>query len=192
MKNDEILGKASIVRKNMQGVNGVELMPSQYNRILELGESNAPRLEYSEIDGDVKITREKDVENLLIKPLLKKLGYAEGDYETQMYIEIGNHNNALIPDFVLLPNKKRGHQSAFALIEAKLSIPTQSFLREVEIQARSYARQLGVKYSAIASKEMFWLYTPDDDYTKPVFHASWAELNDADVFSRLDKFIGKD
>ena len=48
----------------------------------------------------------------IIKPLLKQLGYSEQDYVQQLYLEIGNPNHALIPDFMLLPEMHYGHQSA--------------------------------------------------------------------------------
>ncbi|MBR3691944.1 MAG: type I restriction enzyme HsdR N-terminal domain-containing protein [Clostridia bacterium] len=191
LQKDKIFKDVPIVRKNMQGINGVELMPSEYNYLMELAKADVPRLEFVVTDGNQDFVNEKDVENKLIKPLIAKLGYSEEEYVQQLYIEIGNHNHALIPDFVLLPVTTRGHQSAFALIEAKHSIPNLKEMEEVRIQARSYAKQLNVKYSVIASKDKVWVYAPDDDFTKEIFSASWGELNDADTFSHLLKLIGK-
>ena len=45
MKNNPILGKMPIVSKNMQGVNGVELRPSEYNYIASTADKELPRLE---------------------------------------------------------------------------------------------------------------------------------------------------
>lgn len=190
LKEDTVFKDIPIVRKNMQGINGVELLPSQYNHLMDLVNADVPRLEYTVIDNDLTFTREKDVENLLIIPLIKKLGYSDKEWEPQMYIEIGNHNKAIIPDFVILPNKTKGKQSAFAVIEAKLTIPNQKFLEDVQIQARSYARQLGARYSVIASKEKIRIYTAKDLYSEEIFSASWEKLNDADTFSSLFKLIG--
>ena len=122
--------------------------------------------------------------------MLKKLGYSDDEYEQQLYIEIGNHNHALIPDFVLLPVKEKGRQSAFALVEAKLTIPNLAKLEDVKIQARSYSRQLNTGYSVIASKEKLWVMTQDDDYTKDIFSSSWDMLKNADNFAKLYKLIG--
>lgn len=191
LQKDKVFKDVPIVRKNMQGINGVELRPSEYNHLMELTKADVPRLEFIITDGNQEFVNEKDVENKLIKPLLGKLGYSEEEYVQQLYMEIGNHNHTLIPDFVLLPVTTRGHQSAFALIEAKHSISTQKKMEEVQIQARSYARQLNVKYSVIASKDKLWVYVLDDDFTEEVFSASWDELNNADSFSRLLKLIGK-
>ncbi len=191
LKQDSIFKNVPIVRKNMQGIDGVELKPSEYNHLMDLAKADVPRLEFIVTDGNQEFVNEKDVENKLIKPLIAKLGYAEEDYVQQLYIEIGNHNRALIPDFVLLPVTTRGHQSAFALIEAKHSIPNQKAMEEVRIQARSYARQLNVQYSVIASKDRIWVSSPNDDFTGDSFEATWDELNDADTFSKLLKLVGK-
>ena len=191
LQQDEIFKNLPIVRKNMQGVNGVELLPSHYNHLVDIAVSNVERLQYSEIEGDADYVCEKDVENKLVKPLIGKLGYSVNDYVQQLYIEIGNHNHAIIPDFVILPVTSKGHYSASFLIEAKFSIPNNKFLEEVKTQARSYAKQLGAKYSVIASKEGIWVTVPDDDYSNDVLSASWNELNDSDVFYKLFKLLGK-
>lgn len=192
LQQDEVFKNVSIVRKNMQGINGIELLPSNYNHLMDMAGAEVPRLQYSVIDDDINFTCEKDVENELVKKLLKKLGYFDDDYVQQLKIRVGNHNYKLIPDFVILPIVSKGHYSASFLIEAKLSIPTLKELEEVKIQARSYAKQLGAKYSVIASKEKVWVTTPNDDYSQPIFEASWNEINNSDVFYELFKLIGKE
>ncbi|MBP3377030.1 MAG: type I restriction enzyme HsdR N-terminal domain-containing protein [Clostridia bacterium] len=191
LQKDEIFKDLPIVRKNMQGINGVELLPSQYNHLMDLANADVPRLQYSEIDGDVTFINEKDVENKLVKELLKKLGYSADDYVQQLQIRVGNHNYKLIPDFVILPVVSSGHYSASFLIEAKLSIPTLSLLEETKIQARSYAKQLGAKYSVIASKEKVWITEQSDDYSENIFVATWNEMNNSDIFYEIFKMLGK-
>ena len=190
MKNDPIISKMPIVKKNMQGINGIELLPSEYNHLLDLASSDLFRFQYEEDSIIGVIAREKDVEDRMIKPLLTRLGYTEKDYTQQLYIEIGNHNHALIPDFVLLLNRSTGHASAFAIIEAKKSIPNDKFLEETKTQARSYANLLKTRYSVIAAKEKIWVTSEKDDYSKTIFEATWAELNDPDTFYQLEKMIG--
>ncbi len=93
-------------------------------------------------DGaDSDFTRERDVENKRIKPFLKKLGYTENEYQQQLYMEIGNHNHALIPDFVIHPIVTSGHQSAAFIIEAKLSISSTKLLEEAKTQASAPSSQ---------------------------------------------------
>ena len=139
IKADSVLGKMPIVGSNMQGINGVELKPSEYNYIVDLSGVDVLKLEYAPPESGAKYASEKEVEEKLIKPLIKKLGYSEDDYVQQMYIEIGNHNHALIPDFVLLPERSRGHYSGFTIIEGKRSIKDDKELETVKAQARSYA-----------------------------------------------------
>ncbi|MGN0457447.1 MAG: hypothetical protein ACI4IL_00555 [Eubacterium sp.] len=191
MEQDSVFKDLPIVRKNMQGVNGVELSPSQYNHLVEITKADVPKLEYTVINNDVAFTREKDVENKLIIPLIEKLDYNSDDWIPQMQISIGNHNTTLIPDFVILPNHKE--KKAFAIIEAKLTIQNKKELSIVRDQAKSYARQLLAEYCIIASKEKIWIYSNIDnnDYIDEVFSASWEELNNADCFQRIYKKIGK-
>ena len=134
---------------------------------------------------------EKDVENKLIKPFIAKLGYSEKDYIQQMYIEIGNHNHALIPDFVVNPTVSKGHYSADFIIEAKLTIPTQKFLEQTKTQARSYANMLKAKYAVIASKEGIWIVSSADDFSEELLLFSWQQLNNEDVFYKVLSVLGK-
>lgn len=191
MRKDPIFKDLPIVKKNMQGINGVELYPSVYNRLVSVTGSKALLLEYEKENNNEEYTCEKDVENKLIKPLISRLGYDESEYEQQLYVEIGNHNKALIPDFVLLPDKTHGHISGFGIIEAKRSIHSDKVLKEVFVQARSYARILSAKYCAVASKEKVWVTQRRDDYEAIIYEASWKQLNTADCFYELDKMIGK-
>ena len=181
MKKDDVLGKLPIVRKNMQGVNGVELKPSEYARILKLGKCKAQAIKYTSDISDNTFCTEKDVEEKIIKPLLKQLGYSETDYVQQLYIEIGNHNHALIPDFVLLPKKKQNGFAAFAVIEAKLSVTKEKELSEAKKQARSYAKLLNAKKISVISKEKIWIFGDKDDFEKCVFEHTIHDLTDDDI-----------
>ena len=97
------------------------------------------------------------------------LGYSENDFQQQYYMKVGNHNFALIPDFVVMPVSNKGHYSAPIIIEAKLSISTPSELQETKVQTRSYAKLLGTKYAVIVSKDKIWTTTKFDDYEEVVF-----------------------
>ena len=191
IKNDSVLGKMPIVKKNMQGINGVELHPSEYNHIVDLTCANVPKLEYVIVSGAAVYENEKAVEEKLIKPLLFSLGYAEDDYVQQMYIEIGNHNHALIPDFVIHPQSVKGHYSGEIIIEAKRSVTSAKQLLEVKTQVRSYAKLLGAKFSVIASQEKVWVMSAKSDYTDCIYENDWNDLIEADAFYMLKQLIGK-
>ena len=180
-----------IVRKNMQGINGVELKPSEYARILKLGNCKAPAIKYaSDITDDMYIS-EKDVEEKLIKPLLKQIGYTETDYVQQLYIEIGNHNHALIPDFVLLPQKKQNGYTAYAVVEAKLSVTKEKELSEAKKQARSYAKLLSAKKISVISKEKIWIFGDKDDFEKCLFEHKIHGLTDDDIYKIRNELTKK-
>lgn len=190
LQSDSLFKDVPIVRKNMQGINGVELYPRMYNRLLDIACSDLPRLAFLEDVDMPHIQREKDVENKLIKPFLNDLGYAENDYTQQLYIEIGNHNHALIPDFVVKPKVAKGHHFAEFIIEAKYSVASKKEFEEYKKQARSYANQLKAKYSVIASKEGVWLSSETDDYSCDFIVLSWAQLKNPDNFYNVKKFLG--
>ena len=69
LQKDEIFKNVPIVRKNMQGIDGVELMPSEYNHLMDLAKADVHRLEFALSNTNQQFVNEKDVENKLIKPL---------------------------------------------------------------------------------------------------------------------------
>lgn len=190
LQEDSLFKDVPIVKKNMQGVNGVELYPKVYNHLLDLAHSDLPKLVFLENVETPDIQREKDVENKLIKPFLNDLGYSENDYNQQLYIEIGNHNHALIPDFVVKPKITKGHKSAEFIIEAKFSVNSKKEFDEYKNQARSYANQLKAKYSVIASKEGIWISSESDDYSRDFIVFNWAQLKEPDNFYIVKKYLG--
>lgn len=188
--HNEIFKELPIVKKNMQGINGVEILPSVYNYLIQLSNIDVPSIEAFGYCEKTPISREKDVENLLVKPLIAKLGYLECEYCQQLVIRIGNHQNKLIPDFVIHPRVTTGHQSADYIIEAKFSITTMRELEDAKIQARSYAKLLNAKYSVIAAKEGIWITSKSDDYSENVLHYLWEELKIEDNFYKIFTLIG--
>lgn len=189
---DEVFRKLPIVKKNMQGINGVELYPSVYNYLTDISNVKLPKIDFFAENNDYDLKREKDVENKLIKPFLKKLGYSENEYVQQLYIEIGNRNHALIPDFVINPKVTNGHYSADFLIEAKYTVKSKKDLEEYKKQARSYANQLKAFFSVVASKEGVWISSRFDDYSKDIVIAKWTEIDNLDVFYDISKILGKE
>ncbi|WP_019133481.1 hypothetical protein [Kallipyga massiliensis] len=191
MREDKILGNLPIVRKNMQGINGVEILPSAYNRILDLSNEDLERIEYTPYESHEGISREKDVETQLIKPFLAELGYSEADYIKQLYIRVGNDNHLLIPDFVINPVTSLGHQKADFVIEAKFTLVSRKAIEAAKIQARSYAKILSAKYAVLSSKEGIWIMDAGDDYSQCILQFSWEELKNEDNFYQVYSILGK-
>lgn len=191
IKKDAILSQMPIVSGNMQGINGVELKPSEYNHILDI--SKAKGVERLSVALDIstgEYENEKAVEEGLIKPLILRLGYKTDDYIQQLNIPVGNHNHLLIPDFIIEPRKIRGFYTCSVIIEAKRSIKKEKELTDALGQARSYALQLGAAYSAVASQEKIWVTSSKDGYTGVIKEYGWDELQKDDVFAELRGTIG--
>ena len=193
IKKDRVLSRMPIVKGNMQGINGVELKPSDYNYIVDKTKAKVTKLEYEELSIDNDYENEKAVEEGIIKPFLKEdLGYNVNDYVQQLNVPIGNHNNTLIPDFVLLPRTYGGRHIAYAVVEAKKSIKKEKELTEALKQVGSYALLLSAKYAAIASQEGIWITSEDSRYTDVILSYKWSELNaDKDKMYEVKKLIGK-
>lgn len=68
---DSVFKELPIVRKNMQGINGVELYPSTYNHLLDMAKSDLARLEYVVDEADDIYAREKTLRINLLSPSLK-------------------------------------------------------------------------------------------------------------------------
>ncbi|NJP41527.1 hypothetical protein HCH52_10780 [Oscillospiraceae bacterium HV4-5-C5C] len=191
LKHDPVLSAMTIVRKNMQGVNGVELQPSQFNYLMRLAEQPETQLSAvcETLNGPFK--QEKDVEKLRIRPLLERLGYSESDYKQQLCLILGNHQSTLIPDFVLRPVIDPEHYHAFAVVEAKLKIRTQQQLTDAQRQVRGYAKLLNAQYAVVADEDQLWLMASADDYSDSQQNWSWGELaHNADAYSQLRRCLG--
>lgn len=191
LKIDKIVGELPIVKKNMQGLNGTEIKPSVYNYMIDKARSKADKISCYEADSSVKIENEHDVEIQLIEPLLEKLGWGKSEYVPQMNIRLGSGADRIVPDYVILPEQIPYHETALYVIEAKQSITSEKKLDAAKGQARSYARQLQSKNAVIASQEGIWVTSEDDDFNDIVFHCTWEEMNDPDIFSQLSRLIGK-
>lgn len=193
IKKDKVLSKMPIVKGNMQGINGVELKPSDYNYIVDKTKAKVKKLEYEEISIDNNYENEKAVEERIIKPFLHNdLGYNVNDYVRQLNVPIGNHNNTLIPDFVLLPRTYGGKHIAYAVVEAKKSIKKEKELAEALKQVSSYASLLSAEYAAVASQEGIWITSDKIHFTDVIVVYKWSELNaDNDKMYEVRKMIGK-
>lgn len=193
LKSNRRLKKMSIVRKNMQGINGTEIYPSDYNYLLDLMKSNLERIDFGILKGKTEYKDEHDFEFNYLNFLVEKLGYKREEFVNQLNIIVGNSgsNFKLIPDIVLLPILESNVFSAFTVIEAKVKIQNNKELVEAKNQVKSYARQLLCKFAVVASPEKIWIMCSDDDFKKVIFEVYTEELENPDVFRKLKLLIGK-
>lgn len=202
LKNDEYMSEMPIVRKNLQGINGVELSAQDYAELLRLIEQKGgdisafPRLyEAEDIDfGEIKL--EKDVEEKILIPLLRKLGYTEDDWTRQLSRKTGRGTRA-IPDFVFFAKGDKHFETAPFVIEAKLDMSLmRNRINDFE-QALSYASMLRSSLMGLCDKERLIIYRVDSngsaDRNAPIFEEHWASIyNDPLVGATLSQLIGKE
>jgi hypothetical protein len=196
IKSDEILSQMPLVRQNMQGINGTVIEKKYYDRILYLLSQKGfdisvlPRLDDLAFGSDLSPTNEKEVEVSLLEPLLIKLGYHQLDWVRQLKLKIGR-GEKIIPDYVLLLDRKNEDYSAFWVWEAKYSIIKDQELKDAFIQAKSYAQRLTAKGFGIVSREGVWIANEIHVEQKNLQFYSWNDLNNENSFHRLQAVCRK-
>lgn len=202
LKSDSYMSQLPIVKKNLQGINGVELSSKDYSELLrmigERGEdtSKYPKLfEGGDINfGDIKL--EKDVEENILIPILKRLGYSESDWSRQLSQKAGRKEKA-IPDFVFFPQGEKHFENAPMVIEAKLDMSPVQEMQKAFKQGLSYARMLRSSIMGICDKERLILYKIDKngaaDRSNPIFENHWSTIfSDVEVGAELNHLIGRE
>lgn len=143
-----------------------------------------------------EINLEKDVEEKILIPMLKLLGYNEEDWTRQLSQKAGRGLKA-IPDFVFFPKGERHFASAPMVIEAKLDMSLITEQQNAFSQGLSYARMLRSSIMGICDKERLILYQVDKNGTAnrntPLFEEHWLSIyGDAEVGAKLNQLIGKE
>ena len=204
LKSDKYFSQVPIVRKNLQGINGISLTAEDYAQLQRLikekgGNIDAlPKLFDSngykfEGIGDGK---EKDVEEKILIKALESLGYEESDWTRQLKLKKGRKESE-IPDFVFFPRGDKHFEKAPFIIEAKLDMSSAVERRKAFNQCRSYAQSLHSPYMGICDKERIIIYEANKEgnysYANPVFEKSWAAIfGDDTIGAELKKIIGKE
>lgn len=192
IKDDKILSTMSIVKANMQGINGRLVEEKYYNRIIHLISrkqiiSGIPKLEGSNI-MPMELANESDVEEKLLEPLLIKLGYTKSDWKRQLVLRMGR-GEKIYPDYVIYPTEERNNESGYWVWEAKYSIRNNRQLSEDFGQVKSYALRLQCKGFGLASKEGIWLCTDSFELSKINFW-TWKQTGEADSFNEIYSVAG--
>lgn len=202
LRTDDYMSNVPIVRKGLRGINGVGLTSKDYAEILRMIEAKGgdlgelPHLyEGSSVDfGEIKL--EKDVEEKILIPMLKRLGYNEADWTRQLSRKAGRKEKA-IPDFVFFPVGNKHFENAPMIIEAKLDMaPVREHLKAFE-QGLSYASMLHSSIMGICDKERLIIFKVDKngcaDRNNPIFENHWdAIYSDSEVGAELTQLIGRE
>ena len=145
---------------------------------------------------DTRKETEKDVEEKILIPMLKLLGYREEDWTRQLSQKAGRRLKA-IPDFVFFPKGERHFASAPMVIEAKLDMSLVTEQQNAFSQGLSYAKMLRSSIMGICDKERLILYKVDNngfaDQNSPIFEEHWASIyGDSEIGAKLNQLIGRE
>ena len=202
LKEDSYFSQLPIVRKNLQGINGVKLSAEDYSELLRIvGTKGMEAIDYprlyvgTPIDfGEIKL--EKDVEENILIPILKRMGYNNTDWTRQLQLKAGRREKA-IPDFVFFPQGASHFESSPLVIEAKLDMSSMIEEQKAFRQALSYARMLRSKLMGICDKERLVIYELDlsghCNIDEPIFDNHWQTICSDDVIgTKLNQLIGRE
>lgn len=200
LKNDSYFSQLPIVRKKLQGINGIELSAKDYSELIRLAKdkgadvTNYPQLFIGESINFGEIKLEKDVEENILIPILERLGYCKNDWTRQLQLKVGRKEKA-IPDFVFFSKGTTHFENAPLVIEVKLDMSSMIEQQKAFRQALSYARLLRSKLMGICDKERLTIYNIDTsgncNIEKPIFDNHWQTIYaDKIIGAELNQLIG--
>jgi len=201
LKADPVLSQHWLVRKTMQGVNGVEFSAEDYLALLQLIErkggnaSDFPKLYEADDFVDFgELIHESDVEEKILIPALERLGYTPDDWSRQLSLKAGRKEKA-IPDFVFFPHGAKHAECAPMVIEAKFKMASPKDRDAAFRQCQSYAKMLSSGIMAVCDRERLVVYKSTNgqfDPARPLFEEHWQKIYcDVATGARLKQLIGQ-
>jgi hypothetical protein len=193
-----LLGKKPAIRAHLQGASGVTFSIEEYTAICDLLLQKGFELSQLPAPPDIKdfsvtgIKSERDVEQNLLEPLLRDLGFSNDDWLRQLSVRMGRGERNY-PDYVLGCDSRPNEESAIAVIECKFDIETKKELKEAFIQAKSYALRLQAFILALAARRGVWIFQQrSDGFSVDHFtFKTWVELSHPDILHELSLSMGK-
>ena len=196
--HDPVWGKKPLVKAHMQGVNGKPVTCEEYEALKRMIKQRDPRFDLNKLPNPPLYSQfyredlqtEKDIEEMLLNPLLEKLGYnIKKEFVRQFPIRMGR-GIRYYPDYALHASGKNGGEHADFIWEAKYRIPTKKQLLEDFGQAKSYAMRLGTNGVGLVSMEGLWVVAAEDHFHfEKLKKYSWEELEDPEIFAALKAFL---
>jgi hypothetical protein len=200
LKNDSYFSQLPIVRKSLQGINGIAFTAKDYSELLRLAKEkgartdNYPQLYVGKSIDFGEIKQEKDVEENILIPILKRIGYRTSDWTRQLQLKAGRKEKA-IPDFVFFPKGRTHFESAPLVIEVKFDMSSMLEEQKAFRQALSYARILRSNIMGICDKERLIIYALDSlgncNIENPLFENHWQTIYSDNILgAQLNQLIG--
>jgi len=197
LKENTVWGQKGLVKAHMQGVNGVTCSTDEYVELLALVESGGgdiqklPAVPEIGFEADIDVLDERDVEQHLLEPLLRRLGYSPGDWTRQLPMRMGR-GVRYYADYVIDAKARRGHESGDFVWEAKFQIASERQLLDDLYQAKSYALRLDARGLGLVSREGVWIGWRSDGFAREkLMEFSWSQLRDSETVGKLLVLLGK-
>lgn len=192
LQSDEFFSKHPLIRKNFQGVNGWPMSSEDYSELLRMIKAKGfdidtlPRLYAPTLPKNINIEKERDVELILLEPLLNSMGWYESkDFIRQLSIHAGR-GHRIFPDYALHYNNKPDEETAKILIEAKFYMKNNQDIEVAFLQARSYACLLESSVIVLCDKACLIVYEKKDSFDRDRYRKYyWGELENPDIFNEL-------
>jgi hypothetical protein len=187
------------IRAHFQGASGREINPAEYEALLSMWKekgcdvSTLPRLAKPPqlpVDG---VASERDVELLLLEPLLRRLGYEETDWVRQYRVRMGR-GERVRPDYAIGFQGVAGEEIVQMLVEAKHRISTSKALHEAYVQARSYAERLRAHTMVLCAVEGLWIFRRiHGSFSSEIFEQfGWLQANEGKHLDDLLRSFGRE
>ncbi|KGN68233.1 hypothetical protein HR09_08720 [Porphyromonas gulae] len=194
MRMDDYFKNHPLVRKNFQGVNGFSFSSQDYTELKKIWMQKGfdisllPTLYAPDIALASNINKERDVEIVLLEPLLNEMGV---EWVRQLPIHAGR-GHRIYPDYALYADTTAGYEKAEILIEAKFLMKNNKDVEECFMQARSYANILEASIIIICDKNCLIIYRKHESFDRNRFmKIYWSELRQPDVYNKLKQIITK-
>ncbi|MDI9617263.1 MAG: EVE domain-containing protein [Methanothrix sp.] len=161
MKHDAILKQWSFVRVQSQGVSTAQIPYFAYNRLLDLIDKDIkekfnlkPEITSCapQINNIVEFEDEKEFEDKIIEPLLKRWGFKHQRQVSYDFMTSQPHTCHI--DYLVKDNDN----TDITIIENKIRIANEKELNRAVAQAKTYALLLGMGGFVVAAPEGFWIY----------------------------------
>lgn len=193
---DPVMADSQHIRRNLQGMSGQMLNRAEYERLLHLLEqkgqplSEVPRLPKQTVVDLSDLATERDVERLLVEPLLLRLGFRQEDWIRQLPVRMGR-GERVYPDYALGVTGQAPEVRAHALVEVKYRAAGERAWREAFLQAKSYGLRLGAGFLLVAAAEGVRFYPRIQDdfrFERGQFFA-WNDLQEGSSLLTLTQAL---
>ena len=191
LKSDPVWSRKGLVKASMQGVNGKVCTVDEYEALKKMFKRNDPKFDISRVPTPPTYARfyheelkvERDVEEQLLEPLLKKIGFSK--WVRQLPLRMGR-GDRVFPDYALGVRGTGDDAAADFIWEAKYRIPTAKQLKIDFGQAKSYGLRLQSRAIGLIAMEGIWYATAADGFRfDKLRHFTWEQLQKPETIAEL-------